>query len=65
MTTTSTTTTLISFAPVLNTAAAAVIDAIRPDEESLARRNGVQEYVRQLIARCFHPEQVGEWHNSG
>lgn len=35
-----------------------VIDAVKPDQESIERRQGVQEYVRHIIARCFHPEQV-------
>jgi hypothetical protein len=38
--------------------AEAVIDAIRPRPASYERRLCVQEYVRQLIARCFLPEQV-------
>lgn len=35
-----------------------LISNIRPSPESVERRHGVQDYVRQLIARCFHPEQV-------
>lgn len=35
-----------------------VISNIRPSPESVARRHGVQEYVRQIIGRCFHPDQV-------
>jgi hypothetical protein len=35
-----------------------LIATIKPSQESVARRHGVQEYVRQIISRCFHPEQV-------
>jgi hypothetical protein len=36
-----------------------LIRCIQPTKESLDRRNGVQEYVRRIISRCFAPEQVG------
>lgn len=36
-----------------------LIANIKPSHESVERRHGVQDYVRQIIARCFHPEQVG------
>lgn len=35
-----------------------LISNIKPSVESVARRHGVQEYVRQIIGRCFHPDQV-------
>jgi hypothetical protein len=36
-----------------------LIDTLRPSRESVARRYGVQEYVRTIIARTFAEEQVG------
>lgn len=35
-----------------------LISNIKPSQESVARRHGVQDYVRQIISRCFHPDQV-------
>jgi hypothetical protein len=40
--------------------AEALIAAICPHVDTNRRRDGVQQYVRDLIARAFHPEQARE-----
>lgn len=38
--------------------AEALIEAICPKADTNKRRDGVQQYVKGLITRCFYPEQA-------
>jgi hypothetical protein len=35
-----------------------LIETVRPKQASHERRLGVQSYVKKLITKCFHPEEV-------
>jgi hypothetical protein len=49
----------VSFTDQAESAIGRLIDTLKPSRESVARRYGVQEYVRTIIARTFAEEQVG------
>lgn len=37
-----------------------LIDTICPKADTNRRRDGVQQYVKSLIAKCFYPEQASD-----
>jgi hypothetical protein len=49
----------LEWPPALCERAEALISTICPSLDTNKRRQGVQEYVKSLIARAFHPEQAG------
>jgi hypothetical protein len=48
----------LCFSEQAESAIGRLIDTLRPSRESVARRYGVQEYVRKIISRTFAEDQV-------